>query len=149
MTGRTRTAAASDLHDRVIAEATDNLIGGGYDVGLNPGSVKRFAFADTLYPDLIVGEFTEMQTGSLSIEPSFVIEVETSDSVTAAEAERQWKPYANAAFERHIDFILIVPVAEILKAEDLCERFDVAARVIGYTESARGVVVIDWEGAGL
>lgn len=149
MTGRTRTAAASDLHDRVIAEATDNLIGGGYDVGTNTGSSKRFVFADTLYPDLIVGEFAEMQTGTLSIEPSFVFEVETSDSVTAAEAERQWKLYAEAAFERHIDFILIVPVAEILKAEDLCERFDVAARVIGYTESARRIVVIDWEGAGI
>lgn len=149
MTGRTRTAAASDLHDRVIAEATDNLIGSGYAVGTNPGGSKRIVFADTLYPDLVVGEFVEGPSGTITIDPSFVFEVETSDSLTEAAAERHWKQYADTARERHVEFILVVPVGDIVKADDLCERFDVTARVIGYTESARGVVVIDWEGAGI
>lgn len=109
------------LHDRVVEEIKDNLNQKDYDIYINPGSEKNASVAGN-YPDVIM-----TKKGETTVQ--FIMEVETSDSITKTEAEDQWKKYAT---EIKATFYLIVPEASRSRAIQLCQQVGVNARFATY-----------------
>lgn len=108
---------SQSLHDRVILTAKNYLNQTDFDIYLNPGSQKNAGINDN-YPDIVL---TTKGTNTVQ----FVIEVETSDSITLAEATNQWKKYAT---EINASFYLLVPFNYHAIASNLCRQIGISAR---------------------
>lgn len=117
-----QTVCTSDnLHDKVVEEIRNVLNQKDFDIYINPGQEKNVCIGGN-YPDVIMTE-----KGKNTVK--FILEIETSDTVTREEAERQWKKYAN---EINATFYIVVPSSAVQKAKDLCQQVEVNARFILY-----------------
>jgi hypothetical protein len=119
------------LHDRVIKAAEANF--NNWTVYTNPGQQKNASIGNA-YPDIIL-------TNKITNNIEFVIEVETSDSVTAHEAFGQWKQYANLPGT----FYLLVPRESEHNAVFFCAKYDVQARFGIYWLDAYDRIQISYE----
>ena len=106
-----------NLHDRVVKEIVGHLNQQNYDIYINPGLEKNAGIGEN-YPDVIM---TEKGTKTVK----FILEVETSDSVTNDEALKQWKKYAT---EINASFYIVVPIQSLNKAKELCQKNNINAR---------------------
>lgn len=126
---------SQSLHDRVINTAKDYLNQKDYNIYLNPNGYKNAGIGDN-YPDIIL---TKKDTQNVA----FIIEVETSDSITLEEATTQWKKYAT---EINASFYLLVPFANKSNAEYLCRQVGISARFGTYqTDNYGNVLNIKFE----
>lgn len=76
---------------------------------------------------------TEKSTSNVK----FILEVETTDSVTKEEAEGQWKRYAN---EIRATFYIVVPESSVHKARELCQQAGVNARFATFILNETGMI---------
>lgn len=111
-----------NLHDKVVQNIVSHLNTITYDVYTNPGQEKNAGIGDN-YPDVILTE----KNGTTV---KFIMEVETTDSVSKEEAVRQWKKYVS---EINATFYLVVPIGSLKKAKDLCQREGINSRFATYT----------------
>lgn len=124
-----RTIDTTGLHDRVICEIQKVLNQRDYDIHINPGQEKNAGIGDN-YPDVVMAI-----KGSRQVR--FILEIETSDSVTKEEAEGQWRKYAN---EIRATFYIVVPESAALKAKQLCQQAGVNARFATYDVDLTGKI---------
>lgn len=111
-----RSGVRQSAHDRVIqivaaAQTTHHAY-------TNPGPQHNCSVRiglETVYPDLVL-----CRPGTMTVD--FLIEVETENSVTEAEAS-QWATYARGPGS----FWLLVPSSALVTAQTLCRRKGVAA----------------------
>jgi hypothetical protein len=128
-----RTSSSQSIHDNVIESAARQIANQGkLKVYSNPGSLKN-AGINGLYPDLILTPL-----GSNSV--SFVIEIETTDSVTMNESS-QWKEYLALGGI----FYLLVPAESLQAAKTICIRQSIAAKFGTYSIAANGSISIHYE----
>ena len=120
-----RESRMADLHDRVVREIKNVLDQVHYDVILNPGQEKNAGIAGN-YPDVVMAIKGTRQV-------RFILEIETSDSVTKEEAEGQWKKYAN---ESNATFYIVVPESSAFRARQLCQQLGINARFATYDISS-------------
>lgn len=119
------------LHDRVIEVAASYL--GQWTVYKNPGQQKN-AYIGNSYPDIIL---TNKSTNIIE----YVIEVETSDTITAHEAANQWKIYSNLPGT----FYLLIPSASRQQADFLCRQYGIQAKFATYWTDAFNRIQINYE----
>jgi len=112
----------NNLHDRVIAEIVNVLNQEEHDVYTNPGNEKNAGIVGN-YPDVVMTE-----KGGTTVK--FILEIETSDSITLIEANEQWKKYAN---EIKATFYIVVPESSLQKAKELCQQVGVNTRFATYS----------------
>ena len=124
-----RTTETTELHDKVIREMRNVLNQRDYDIHINPGQEKNAGIGDN-YPDVVMAIKGTRQV-------KFILEVETSDSVTKEEAEGQWKKYAN---EINATFYIVVPESVAFKAKQLCQQAGVNARFATYNVDSMGKI---------
>ena len=124
-----RTMEFSSLHDRVVREIKTVLNQRDYDIHLNPGQEKNAGINDN-YPDVIMAIKGTKQV-------KFILEIETSDSITKEEAESQWRKYAN---EINATFYIVVPESSAFKAKQLCQQAGVNARFATYDVDMTGKI---------
>ena len=93
-----------------------------FDIYINPGQEKNAGIGDN-YPDVVMTE-----KGKNTVK--FILEVETSESVNKDEAINQWKKYTS---EINATFYLVVPVALLNKAKELCQRENINSRYATYS----------------
>lgn len=124
-----RTVETTDLHDRVVREIKNVLNQRDFDVIINPGQEKNANIAGN-YPDVIMAIKGTKQV-------KFILEVETSDSITKEEAEGQWKKYAD---EIRATFYIVVPESSAYKAKQLCQQAGVNARFATYDVADTGKI---------
>jgi hypothetical protein len=124
-----RTTETTELHDKVIREMRNVLNQRDYDIHINPGQEKNAGIGDN-YPDVVMAIKGTRQV-------KFILEVETSDSVTKEEAEGQWKKYAN---EINATFYIVVPEPVAFKAKQLCQQVGVNARFATYDVDLNGKI---------
>lgn len=124
-----RSIETTGLHDRVIREIKNVLNQKDYDILLNPGQEKNANILGN-YPDVIMAV-----KGIRKVK--FILEVETSDSITKEEAEGQWKKYAD---EIKATFYIVVPEASASKAKQLCQQAGVNARFATYNVDGFGKI---------
>jgi hypothetical protein len=122
------------LHDRVIREAVNFLNQEHYDIYTNPGQEKNAGINDN-YPDIVMTE-----KGTTTVK--FIIEVETSDSITQFEAETQWKKYAT---EINSTFYLLVPANSVNKTNEMCKKLGVNVRFAQYTVDLNNNISINFD----
>ena len=122
-----RNSYSQNLHDRVVQTAVNQLDRTNHDVYSNPGLQKNNAIGDN-YPDIII-----TTKGDRTVQ--FIIEVETSESVTIFEATSQWKKYAN---EIKTSFYILVPFAQKNLAISLCKQIGISARFGTYNVDGLG-----------
>lgn len=121
-------------HDRVIEIAADNLRRTGkYQVYTNPGNDHNTRIGQ-LYPDIIL-----TPTNSNTVQ--FIIEVETSDSVTALEAINQWKPYSTLGGT----FYIMVPQGSRSLVESICRQYGIQAKFATYWVDGSNHLQINYE----
>lgn len=60
----------------------------------------------------------------------FILEIETSDSLTETEASQQWKKYAD---EIKASFYIVVPNGLVQRAKEYCVKFSINARFASYS----------------
>lgn len=121
-----------NLHDKVIEIAAINLKK-TYKVYTNPGTIRSTKVGE-LYPDIIL-----TPTDSNSV--SFIIEVETSDTVSAHEAYTQWKDYSKIGGT----FYLLVPTESRVLAETICKQYSIAAKFATYWVDQNNHLQINYE----
>jgi hypothetical protein len=114
-----RVSQNQGLHDRVVSYIQSHLDSLKYDIYTNPGSEQNWHIRGQ-FPDVLV-----TPKGSKSVQ--FVLEVETSDTVTADEARNQWKEYATLPGT----FYLIVPQESLELAKIICSAQGISAK-FGY-----------------
>lgn len=124
-----RTIDTTGLHDRVIREIRNVLNQRDFDIYLNPGQEKNAGIGDN-YPDVVMATKGTRQV-------QFILEIETTDSVTKEEAEGQWKKYAK---EINATFYIVVPESSALKAKQLCQQAGVNARFATYDMDLTGKI---------
>ena len=124
-----RESNMAGLHDRVVSEIRNVLNQRDYDIHLNPGQEKNAGIGDN-YPDVVMAIKGTRQV-------KFILEVETSDSVTKEEAEGQWRKYAN---EIRATFYIVVPESVAFKAKQLCQQAGVNARFATYDVGLTGKI---------
>lgn len=112
------------IHDRVVREIVNHLNNEAFDIYINPGQERNAGIGDN-YPDVVMTE-----KGQNTVK--FILEVETSESVTKDEAINQWKKYTS---EINATFYLVVPVALLNKAKELCQRENINSRYATYSLS--------------
>lgn len=124
-----RESNMAGLHDRVVREIGNVLNQRDYDIHINPGQEKNAGIGDN-YPDVVMAIKGTRQV-------KFILEVETSDSVTKEEAEGQWRKYAN---EINATFYIVVPESVAFKAKQLCQQAGVNARFATYDVDSFGKI---------
>ena len=124
-----RESNMAGLHDRVVREIGNVLNQRDYDIHINPGQEKNAGIGDN-YPDVVMAVKGTRQV-------KFILEVETSDSVTKEEAEGQWRKYAN---EINATFYIVVPESSAFKAKQLCQQAGVNARFATYDVDMTGKI---------
>ncbi|MBP3528116.1 MAG: hypothetical protein J6K02_05515 [Alistipes sp.] len=122
-----RTVEMTNLHDKVVNEIKQSLNQRNYDIYLNPGQEKNAGIAGN-YPDVIM-----TIKGTTTVK--FILEIETNDSVTKDEAEKQWKKYAN---EINATFYIVTPESAISKAKQLCQQVGINARFATFSVDGLG-----------
>jgi len=127
-----RTDTLQTFHDRVIEIAANNLRE-NYKVYTNPGTQHNTSVGN-LYPDIIL---TPKDSNSVS----FIIEVETSDSVTAHEAYSQWKDYSKLGGT----FYLLIPQTSRTLAETLCKQYSISVKFATYSIDQNNHLQINYE----
>ncbi len=125
-----RNKISEQTHDLVIYQTINILDNSNFDIYINPGKQKNTKVANH-YPDIII-----TKKGERTVE--FIIEVETSDSVTLAEAKDQWKVYAT---EIKASFYLLVPLGRKNDAARLCKQIGISARFGTYQMQNNGDIV--------
>ena len=126
-----RNFSNQSLHDRVIDVAVNRLT--SWKTYQNPGQEKN-AHIGTAYPDIILTNIT-----SEVIE--FIIEVETTDSITAHEAANQWSSYAKLSGT----FYLLVPRESREDAEFLCTKYGVNVKFATYWLDSFNRIQLNYE----
>ena len=121
-----------NFHDKVI-EIAAGYLKKLYRVYTNPGSIKNTKVGQH-YPDIIL---TPLDSNSIS----FIIEVETSDSVTAHEAFNQWADYSKIGGT----FYLLIPRDSRSLAETLCKKFLIRAKFATYWVDNNNHLQINYE----
>ena len=104
----TRTVGAQSAHDAAVSAAGQIYQQRGRSSWLNPDGEKNKSWSGR-YIDVIVPANTEQTS-------AWVIEVETEDSVSDAEAREQWRDYDQAYQQR---WHLAVPAGSADKARGL------------------------------
>lgn len=122
-----RTIETTGVHDKVVREIKKFLNQRDFDIYLNPGQEKNAGIGDN-YPDVVMATKGTRQV-------KFILEIETTDSVTKEEAEGQWKKYAN---EINATFYIVVPESSAFRARQLCQQAGVNARFATYDISLTG-----------
>jgi len=125
-------------HDEVIALAASQIDSTKFAVYTNPGGEKNrtIRFGDSeLAPDVMLVPLG----GKYS---TFIIEVETDETVTEAHALEQWIPYSR--LEKV--FYLVVPLRALKKAKDICQRLGIAGVHFGYYYAKGSSWLINYEG---
>lgn len=125
----TRTTQNQSLHDRVISYIASTLDRVKYDIYTNPGQEQNWHIRGQ-FPDVLL-----TPKGSKSVQ--FVLEVETSDTITAEEARTQWKEYANLPGT----FYLIVPRESLALAKIICAAQGIPAKFGYFTTNPMGAVI--------
>lgn len=129
-----RNNISQSLHDNVIQAAYNNLDKINYDVYINLGQQKNTA-VNNQYPDIII-------TPHNSRNVRWIIEVETTDSVTQFEALSQWIEYSKLGGI----FYLLVPTASRNLAEQICIQNNIKARFGTYQANVfNAVTQINYE----
>ncbi len=116
-----RDGPAQSLHDKVIAYIEGDLNKAKYDIYPNPSTSQRWSVRGE-FPDILVTPKGETNV-------LFVIEVETSQTVTPEEARNQWKAYSSLPGT----FYLIVPEKDLALAKQIIAGQGIQAKV-GYFE---------------
>ena len=124
-----RESSMAGLHDKVVQEIKKVLNQRDFDIYLNPGSEKT-AGINGNYPDVIMTPKNDKTV-------KFILEIETSDSVTKEEAEGQWKKYAD---EIKATFYIVVPESAAFRAKQLCQQTGVNARFATYDVAPTGKI---------
>ena len=124
-----RESNMAGLHDRVVQEIKNVLNQRDYHIITNPGQEKNANIAGN-YPDVIMAIRGTKQV-------KFILEVETSDSVTKEEAEGQWRKYAN---EIRATFYIVVPEGSAYRAKQLCQQMGINARFATYDVGLTGKI---------
>jgi len=127
-----RINSVQNFHDKVIEIAANNLRK-NFKVFTNPGTDKITQVGD-LYPDIIL---TPLDKNSVS----FIIEVETTDSVTAHEAFNQWLDYSKIGGT----FYLLVPKDSRSLAETLCKQYSIQVKFATYWVDGNNYLQINYE----
>lgn len=128
-----RLSTTQSIHDRIIDVASRKIAEAGkYKVYTNPSSSKNAAI-NGVYPDIIL---TPLGNNTVS----FIIEVETSESVTDNESS-QWKEYSTLGGI----FYLLVPSESLQIAKSICIRQSVSAKFGTYSFDSNGSVSIQYE----
>lgn len=112
----TRNLMSQSLHDAVVQAVAKSST--GHIAHQNPGREHNYAIqigAKTLYPDVVL-------IGINSNKIEFLVEVETSDSVTEAESA-QWAWYAKGPG----GLCLLVPTESLAAAQAICRRKGISA----------------------
>lgn len=122
-----RTIETTGVHDKVVREIKKFLNQRDFDIYLNPGQEKNAGIGNN-YPDVVMATKGTRQV-------KFILEIETTDSVTKEEAEGQWKKYAD---EINATFYIVVPESSAFKAKQLCQQAGVNARFATYDISLTG-----------
>jgi hypothetical protein len=125
-----RTESSQSIHDTVIEHVGDFLNLEEFNIFLNPNGLKN-AGINQNYPDIIL---TDKATNNVS----FIIEVETADSINANEAKGQWKKYAD---EIQASFYLLIPQNKKTIAVNLCRLLNINARFGTYEIGKNGEVL--------
>lgn len=118
-----------NIHDKVVRDIVSHLNTEAFDVYINPGQEKNAGIGDN-YPDVILTE----KNGTTV---KFIMEVETSESVSQEEALRQWKKYVS---EINATFYLVVPSLSLKKAKELCQREGINARFTTFLVSGETII---------
>jgi hypothetical protein len=119
-------------HDRVIEIAANNLRN-NFMVYTNPDGQKNTKVGE-LYPDIIL---TPKEQNTVS----YIIEVETNDSVNAHEAYNQWLDYSKIGGV----FYLLVPIDSRQLAETLCIKYGISAKYATYWVNNENKLQINYE----
>ncbi len=115
-------------HDQAVNAAGEIYRKNGKKVWVNPGSEKNKAWGEK-YVDVIVPSDKSEQS-------AWLIEIETKESVSEHEAERQWKDYS----ERYEHWYLAVPKGTNTQAKLILTRNEIKnCTVIIWTKDAKGI----------
>ncbi len=123
-----RTTQNQGVHDKVVAYIQSHLDSVKYDIYTNPGHEQNWHIRGQ-FPDVLV-----TPKGSKSVQ--FVLEVETSDTITAEEAKAQWKEYATLPGT----FYLIVPQQSLELAKIIAGAQGISAKFGYFVTNAMGQV---------
>ena len=124
-----RLIARQSEHDAAVLAAKEIYEGKGKCVWINPGSQKNKAW-NGRYIDVIVAE-------SFYATNAWVIEVETTDSVSDSEARGQWQDY-DKVYQQI--WFLAVPTESKDVAEQLIRRYGIShCSVITWTRDTNGL----------
>lgn len=126
-----RNYTLQSFHDSVIDVAASYLA--QWTVYKNPGQQKNASIGNS-YPDLILVNRTTNYI-------EYIIEVETSDTITAHEAANQWKIYSNLPGT----FYLLVPSESRSQAEFLCRQYGIQAKFGTYWRDSFNRIQINYE----
>ncbi len=119
-------------HDKVIEIAANNLRN-NFTVYTNPDGHRNTSVGD-LYPDIIL---TPKDSNIIN----FIIEVETTDTVTAHEAYNQWKDYSKLGGT----FYLLIPRESRNLAETLCKKYGISAKYATYWIDTNNHLQVNYE----
>ena len=124
----TRTIGTQSAHDAAVRAAGQIYQQHGRSSWLNPDGEKNKSWSGR-YIDVIVPSSAEQNS-------AWVIEVETDDSVSDAEAREQWRDYDQAYQQR---WHLAVPARSADRAKGLLTKYDIQhCTVITWTQNADG-----------
>lgn len=122
------------LHDRIIEEVIKVLNQVDFDIYTNPNQQRNSGIGDH-YPDIIL-----TAKGTKTVK--FILEVETSDSITLNEAETQWKKYST---DIDATFYLIVPESSEYKANELCKQIGINVRFAIFSININGAITFNFK----
>lgn len=128
----TRQPQIQRLHDKVIEFVRDHLSQTKYDVYINPGSSQNWSVKGE-FPDILI-------TSKENKQIKFVVEIETTDSITPEEARNQWKAYV----ELPGVFYILVPRESLPLAKQIIAGQGIQAK-LGYYETGRNGEVTNVE----
>ncbi|MCQ2211781.1 MAG: hypothetical protein MJZ34_15985 [Paludibacteraceae bacterium] len=116
-----RSIEKQTIHDRVVNQIGNYLNQQKFDIYVNPGQEKNAGIGDN-FPDVIL-------TDKGTTKVRFILEVETEDSVTAEEANKQWKTYSTTI---NATLYLVIPEKSEKRAKELCQQVGINVRYITY-----------------
>lgn len=111
-----RSLQSQSFHDQVVKIAADYIDKTKYDVYTNPNGEQNTGLGGH-YPDIILAP-----KGTKNVR--FIIEVETTDSITLSEAQNQWAVYSKLGGT----FYLLIPSESLAIAQQLCRQANVQAK---------------------
>ncbi len=122
------------IHDAIVKKVAGRLDSNRYDVYMNVGGNKNVHIKGN-YPDVIMAA-----KGTLKAE--FILEVATPKDLTFVNAERKWKKYAS---EISATPCIVVPKSGEMKAQHLCNRVGLKARLATYDVDTSGDISLTFK----